>query len=68
VKVRGVVESFDEGRGDGFVLSNEGERFYFHCVNISDGSRRIDVGAQVFATRHVGHAGHDEVIDLEKIE
>jgi cold shock CspA family protein len=68
VKVRGVVESFDEGRGDGFVLSDEGERFYFHCVNISDGSRRVDVGARVLATRHVGHVGRDEAIDLQKLE
>jgi cold shock CspA family protein len=68
VNIPGVVESFDEDRGDGWVLSEEGERFYFHCVSIGDGSRQISVGARVLATRHVGHVGRDEVVNLRKVE
>jgi cold shock CspA family protein len=68
VIVVGVVESFDDRRGDGIILSDEGERLYFHCVSILDGSREISVGQRVNAARHVGHVGRDEAIDLEKID
>ncbi len=65
--VEGVVESFDERRGDGFVVSDTGERLYFHCVSILDGTREIAVAQRVRATRHVGHVGRDEVIEVEKV-
>jgi hypothetical protein len=59
----GVIESFDDAHGGGqFVAA--GERFYFHCVNIADGSRTIAVGANARARRIVGHMGHDEVADI----
>jgi cold shock CspA family protein len=67
VNLIGVVESFDGRRGDGFIVSNSGERLYFHCVNILDGTRDIAVGQRVRAVRHVGHVGRDEVIDVEKV-
>jgi len=66
VNVAGVVDSFDERRGDGFIVSASGERFYFHCVSISDDTRSIEVGTHVVATRHVGHVGRDEVSDVQK--
>ncbi len=66
--VHGVVASFCERRGDGAVVSDEGERLYFHCVSIKDGSRRIDKGTPVRGRRRVGHVGHDEVEDLETVE
>ncbi|MFY9783206.1 MAG: hypothetical protein WAK12_06705 [Acidimicrobiales bacterium] len=68
MNVLGAVESFDERRGDGFVLSDKSERFYFHCVSISDGTRQIDVGSRVTATRGVGHVGRDELVELQKID
>jgi cold shock CspA family protein len=64
VIVEGVVETFDERRGDGLVTSDRGEQLYFHCVSIADGTRRIDVGARVHARRRVGHVGRDEVVDV----
>ena len=63
----GVVAAFDEVRGDGFVRDDEGREFYFHCVNIADGTRRIDVGARVRASRVVGLRGRDEAADVVKI-
>ncbi|MGA7834215.1 MAG: hypothetical protein WCA31_03320 [Acidimicrobiales bacterium] len=62
--VHGVVESFDERRGDGIVRSDRGERLYFHCVSIADGSRHIDVGVPITARRRVGHVGRDELVDV----
>jgi cold shock CspA family protein len=65
--VEGVVESFDDRRGDGLVRSDDGEAFYFHCVNIADGSRSIDVGERISARRGVGHLGRDEVFAIERL-
>jgi cold shock CspA family protein len=67
VSVDGIVETFDERRGDGFVTSDRGERLYFHCVSIADGTRRIEVGAPVRAQRRVGHVGRDEVVDVARV-
>ena len=62
----GRVEAFDDHRGDGRLRTDEGEVFYFHCVNIADGSRRVEVGERVTARRGVGHLGRDEAFDVEK--
>ena len=64
--MKGLVEAFDDHRGDGHVRSDDGERLYFHCVNIADGSRTIAVGERVSARRAVGHLGHDEALALVK--
>ncbi len=43
---------FDEAVGLGTVEGDDGRRFRFHCTQIADGSRRVDVGARVgFAVR-----------------
>ncbi len=68
MKVVGIVETFDDRRGDGFIVSDTGERFYFHCVSIADGTREILIGQRVRAERHVGHVGRDEVVAVEKVE
>lgn len=65
--VRGFVETFDEHRGDGIIRSDRGERLYFHCVSIADGSRQIDPGAPIEARRRVGHVGRDEAVDVRKV-
>jgi hypothetical protein len=66
VRVDGVIESFDDRRGDGVMRSDAGERFYFHCVSITDGTRHIESGVRVRAERHVGHVGRDEVVAVTK--
>jgi cold shock CspA family protein len=43
---RGVVTEFDADTGLGTISVGE-ERFGFHCASIADGTRRIDVGAEV---------------------
>jgi hypothetical protein len=68
VRVVGVIESFDDGRGDGVFLSDEGERLYFHCVTIANGTRHIDTGVRAEAERHVGHVGRDEVVAVTELE
>jgi hypothetical protein len=67
VRVVGHIESFDDRRGDGVLLSDEGERFYFHCVSIADGTRHIENGVRAAGERRVGHVGRDEVVAVREI-
>lgn len=43
----GRVAEFDEERGLGKVLGEDGSELAFHCTAIADGSRSIPVGVQV---------------------
>lgn len=44
---RGAVSAFDEPSGIGVITADDGDDVAFHCVSIADGTRVIDVGAQV---------------------
>jgi CspA family cold shock protein len=44
---RGVVTSFDEVVGLGVITDASGDEFAFHCIEIADGSRSVEVGADV---------------------
>jgi len=65
--LEGVIESFDERRGDGVFLSDDGVRLYFHCVAISDGSRQITTGVRARARRIVGRLGRDEADEVSSL-
>jgi hypothetical protein len=67
VIVHAVVARFDEARGDGVLRDVAGHELYFHCVNIADGTRRIEPGAPVRARRVVGLRGRDEASDVVKL-
>jgi cold shock CspA family protein len=43
----GRVTAFDEAVGLGVITGDDGTEYPFHCVEISDGTRTIDVGAEV---------------------
>jgi cold shock CspA family protein len=43
----GRVLDFDEHVGLGHVVADDGAEYLFHCVEITDGSRTIEVGAEV---------------------
>ncbi|HVB71162.1 MAG TPA: hypothetical protein VND83_06640 [Acidimicrobiales bacterium] len=62
--LHGRVASFDEQRGDGEFVTDNGERFYFHCLDIADGSRSIRVGVRADAERAVGHRGRDDAVNV----
>jgi hypothetical protein len=68
VRVVGLIESFDDRRGDGVFLSDEGVRFYFHCVSLANGTRHIEPGVRVTGERRVGHVGRDEVAAVTEME
>jgi cold shock CspA family protein len=46
----GSVTSFSDSVGLGTVTADDGREFEFHCIEIADGSRTIEVGAQVAFT------------------
>ena len=57
----GSVVAFDEHVGLGEVeSSDDGRRYPFHCTQIADGSRTIDVGAAVTFEVVAGHMGQWE--------
>jgi cold shock CspA family protein len=41
------VTTFDEARGLGEIVGDDGQRYPFHCTGIADGSRTIDAGTAV---------------------
>lgn len=64
----GRVTAFDEQRGLGTVTAEDGCELPFHCTAISDGSRRIDVGAAVAFVVVPGHRGRREARGLVRLQ
>jgi CspA family cold shock protein len=44
---RGKVSAFDEAVGLGTITTVTGDEHLFHCIEIANGSRTIDVGTEV---------------------
>lgn len=65
---RGVVATFDAARGLGVVTTSDGEPFGFHCVDIADGTRAVNVGQQVLFAVRTGLLGADEAVDIYSID
>ncbi len=60
---RGTVEEFDEAEGLGTIGAADGRRFPFHCIEIADGTRTIEVGAEV-RFRVLAKLGRWEAADI----
>ena len=43
----GTVSAFDAASGLGSIESAEGETHQFHCIEIADGTREVEIGADV---------------------
>ncbi len=43
----GTVTEFGEARGLGIVTAGDGRDYLFHCIEVADGTRTIDVGRSV---------------------
>jgi cold shock CspA family protein len=41
------VREFDSAAGLGVVVGEDGAEYAFHCIEIADGSREIEVGTDV---------------------
>jgi cold shock CspA family protein len=62
---RGRVTAFDEHRGRGEIES-DGDRYPFHCTEITDGTRTIPVGAAVAFEVVPGPLGRWEAGSIER--
>jgi cold shock CspA family protein len=45
--MNGVVSEFDEHVGLGVITDAAGSKYPFHCAEIADGTRTIEIGADV---------------------
>ena len=63
----GRVTDFDEHVGLGHVTADDGTEHLFHCVEIADGSRYVDVGAEV-TFELLRKFGRDEARDVRPAE
>jgi cold shock CspA family protein len=45
--MNGVVTEFDEHVGLGVIIDTAGITYPFHCAEIADGTRMIEIGADV---------------------
>ena len=62
----GSVASFDEARGIGTVLDDDGATFAFHCTQIAGGTRTIRVGTRVRYALTPGALGEWEAAGLDE--
>ena len=62
----GRVVRFDERRGLGEVVSDDGAKFPFHATQIADGSRRIAVGTPVSFLLRAGPVGQYEAAGVNR--
>lgn len=63
----GTVVEWDESAGIGTVAAgDQGDRYFFHCTQIADGTRTTEVGQTVSFAIRPGHLGRYEAYDLRK--
>jgi cold shock CspA family protein len=58
--VTGEVRDFDAAVGIGTVVGGDGREYPFHCTQIADGSRDVEVGTPVEFQVVAGHLGRWE--------
>ncbi len=59
----GEVVEFDTHVGLGTIADDTGQRYLFHCIEIADGTREIEVGAAV-TFRELAKFGEIEAADI----
>jgi cold shock CspA family protein len=60
----GKVTQFDEDRGLGEILADDGSLVSFHCTSIANRQRRIPQGARVAFGTVPGHLGELEAVGV----
>ena len=63
---RGTVIAFDEHAGFGTVRASDGSELFFHCTQLADRSRTVEVGTEVRFEVIPGHLGRWEAARVEK--
>jgi CspA family cold shock protein len=65
--MQGKVSAFDEHRGLGEIVADDGGAYSFHCTEITDGTRTIAVGTAVEFEVVAGHLGRWEAAEVAKV-
>ncbi len=65
--MKGTVAAFDEFVGLGTVRGEDGRELSFHCTQLRDGTRSIEVGTLVRFEVVPGHLGRWEAARVEKL-
>ena len=60
----GAVTEFDEAVGIGTVTADDGTPYFFHCTQIADGTRTIEVGRRVRFDVVPWHRGRYEAVGI----
>lgn len=63
----GTVTEFDEHVGLGKVQTEDGDSYLFHCTQIADGSRSIEIGAVVSFAVVPSHKGTYEAANVQSL-
>ena len=63
----GVVEEFDERRGLGTIVADDGDVLPFHCTALADGSRTVEAGRRVRFSVVPGLSGRWEATRIGKL-
>ena len=64
----GVVVRFDEYMGIGSIELSDGGQVEFHCVEIVDGTRTIEVGRRVNCSLGAVNLGRVEGVSILKLD
>ena len=65
--VKGTVVAFDDDKGFGTVRSSDGRELFFHCTELTDGTRTIDEGVHVMFDVAPGHLGRYEAVSVRRL-
>ena len=65
-RLQGVVVAFDDHAGFGEVEA-EGNRYWFHCTAVVDGSRHAEPGQRVGFRVVPGHLGRWEAAEVQEL-
>ena len=64
----GVVAEWDEHGGYGTVRAEDGSEHFFHCTQLTDGSRTTSVGTPVRFDVEPGRLGRWEATNVSRRE
>jgi CspA family cold shock protein len=64
--MHGAVREFDEEKGLGVVVAPDGQAFPFHCIEIADGTRTIELDQRV-AFERLARFGRFQAAAITKI-
>lgn len=64
----GTVAHFDDPKGYGTVVADDGSEHFFHCTAIADGTRTIAEGSRVRFEVVAGRRGLWEAVELTVLD